>query len=368
MKKILSVVGARPQFIKAAALSPEIRKNYKEVLVHTGQHYDYAMSQEIFDTLKIPKPDYNLSVGSGSHSGQTAKIMIGLEKIINKEKPDAVLVYGDTNSTIATALVAAKNNIPLIHIEAGARSFDRTMPEEINRVTTDHLSTLLFCTTSAARNNLKKEGINKNVFVVGNVMEDILWKTLPTAREQKNKILKKYDVDDGKYSFVTIHRASNTDNKKILNNIFNSLSKLDRSAIVALHPRTKAALTKHRLLSKIKKDKNVTLLSPINYLESVVMQMSSSSIITDSGGMQREAFFLNKPVYTLRTSTEWPETVVSGWNVLVDPSSHSLTKKLSKRHRGRGNNTKNPKASQKIVRMIEKIVLHRVPSESNNNP
>lgn len=358
-KKIISVVGARPQFIKAAGLSLGLRKLFNEVLVHTGQHYDYEMSQVFFSGLKIPKPDYNLSVGSDTHARQTAKIMIGLERVIIKEKPDALLVYGDTNSTLAGPLVAAKMHIPSFHVEAGMRSFDRNMPEEINRIVADHLCQLFFCATEASVENLREEGVTRNIYLVGNLMEEVLIRILPKAKAAQERLFKKLDIKQKRYIYTTIHRASNTDSKKILTDIVKTLLGIDRIIIFPVHPRTQKMFKQYCLWNTLKKSTNIKLIEPVNYLESIALQEGAKYIITDSGGIQREAYRLQVPCITLRSSTEWPETVSSGWNRLVDPTKSGITNKIHLIPRGRKIRYETIHTSSKIVRQINNFFIRR---------
>jgi len=316
--RILSVVGARPQFIKAAPLSRKLRKAHQEILLHTGQHYDYELSQAFFEELDLPPPDYHLGVGSGSHARQTARMLTGIEKALLAEKPDLVLVYGDTNSTLAGALTAAKLQIPVAHVEAGMRSFDPTMPEEINRVLTDHLSTLLFCPTPTAVRNLGKEGIEKGVHLVGDVMVDALQEGLRLA-EKRSNILNRLSLAPKSYLLATLHRAGNTDDPGTLSSILKAFNSLDEPVIVPLHPRTRKAMKAFGL--KVKSQ--VRVLNPVPYLDNLTLERNARLILTDSGGMQKEAYLLGVPCLTLRRETEWVETVEAGWNLLVgsDPSS-----------------------------------------------
>lgn len=312
MKKILSIVGARPQFIKSAPISKELRKNFREVLVHTGQHYDYNMSPIFFNELLIPTPEYNLGVGSGSHGEQTGRMIIELEKVLIKEKPDLVLVYGDTNSTAAGSLSSAKMNIPVAHVESGLRSFNREMPEEINRIITDHLSDLLFCPTKTAVDNLKKEGIVKRVYNTGDVMYDALISNRELAKN-KSKILKKLHLKPEEYLFATIHRPENTDNKENLQNIFSALSLSNETIIIPTHPRTRKMLQEFKIITS----GNIKVIDPVGYLDSIQLQINAKKILTDSGGVQKEAYILKIPCITLRKETEWVETVKDRWNILV---------------------------------------------------
>jgi UDP-N-acetylglucosamine 2-epimerase len=310
--KFISVVGARPEFIQAAPVSHALRKEHQEILAHTGQHYDYLMSQTFFDELNIPAPDYNLEVGSGSHATQTAEILIRFEELLLKEKPDCVIVRGDTNSTLAGALAASKLHIPTVHIEAGERSFDRRMPEEINRLVADKLSSAFFCVSQTAVKQLADEGIDKNVYWVGDVMLDANIDNRPVAR-QKSTVLSKLKLDPGKYGLVTVHRAVNTDNPSRLANIVKALGQVDEIVIFPVHPRT------HQALQGIDNQfaENVRLIEPVGYYDMMMLEENARIIATDSGGVQREAYFMGRPCLTLRDETEWTETVQAGWNILV---------------------------------------------------
>ncbi|HQX17973.1 MAG TPA: UDP-N-acetylglucosamine 2-epimerase (non-hydrolyzing) [Anaerolineales bacterium] len=310
--KIISVVGARPEFIQATPVSRALRKHHREILVHTGQHYDYKMSQTFFDELGIPAPDHNLEVGSGSHAGQTAEILVRFEEIVLQEKPDVVLVRGDTNSTLAGALVASKLHIPTVHIEAGERSFDRRMPEEINRLVADQLSSAYFCVSQTAVRQLASEGITKNVFWVGDVMLDANLANRPLARK-KSTVLSDLGLAPASYSLVTVHRAANTDDPARLTNIVRALSRVGETVVFPVHPRTRGALAK---LDEQFGD-NVRLIEPVGYYDMMVLEENARLVATDSGGVQREAYFMQKPCLTLRDETEWTETVTAGWNKLV---------------------------------------------------
>jgi UDP-GlcNAc3NAcA epimerase len=320
MMKIASIVGARPQFIKCAPLSRLIRRRHREILIHTGQHYDPELSRIFFDQLDIPRPDADLGVGSGPHGDQTARMLWGLEEILLKEKPRVAMVFGDTNSTLAGALAAAKLHIPVAHVEAGLRSFNRLMPEEINRVLTDRLSTLLFCPTETAVKNLEREGIVAGVDNTGDVMLDAVRQHAARA-EESSQILSRLDLDPGGYYLATVHRAGNTDRREHLGNIVAALGKLDRPVILPIHPRTRRALRAHNL--RPAKGSALRLVDPIGYLDMLVLEKNAHKILTDSGGMQKEAFFLGVPCITLRQETEWPETLQDGWNTLTgaDPGA-----------------------------------------------
>lgn len=310
--KILTVVGARPQFVKAAAVSRILREEHTEVLVHTGQHYDERMSDVFFRELGIPEPDYNLEVGSAGHSVQTGEMLIRMEPIFEKEKPDWLLVYGDTNSTLAGALVASKLHIPVAHVEAGLRSFNREMPEEINRVVTDHVSQLLFCPAQKAVENLKLEGVTSGVHVVGDVMYDAVLRHSDAA-EKKSSILKLLDLKPKQYLLATVHRASNVDDTAKLLNILETFSMLGEAVIFPVHPRTRNAIEAAGLIL----GENIKLVEPVGYLDMLWLEKNARMILTDSGGVQKEAYWFAAPCLTLRDETEWVETVDSGWNVVV---------------------------------------------------
>jgi UDP-GlcNAc3NAcA epimerase len=337
MKKIITVIGARPQIIKAAAISRAIKNNFSdkilEVIVHTGQHYDENMSQIFFEELEIPFPNYNLNVGSGSHGEQTAKMLEGLENIYVQEKPDAVIVYGDTNSTIAAALAAVKIHIPVIHIEAGLRSFNKAMPEEINRIACDHMSTLLFTPSETGHRNLLHEGIkndqneattidNPKIYLCGDIMYDnSLY--FSAMSEQKSKILKELEITTDEFILCTIHRDTNTDDTSNLNAIFRALLRIQKTSnlkiVLPLHPRTREKLSSQldeNLLTEINQNKNFKIIPPTGFLDIISLEKNARLIITDSGGLQKEAFFFQKPCVILREQTEWIEIVENG-NALI---------------------------------------------------
>lgn len=310
--KIITVIGARPQFIKAAAVSNKLREKNQEILIHTGQHYDENMSKIFFDELHIPYPDYNLSVGSGGHGKQTGEMLIKLEEIYEKEKPELILVYGDTNSTLAGALVGSKMLIPVVHVEAGLRSFNKSMPEEQNRIITDHLSSLLFAPTETAVKNLKNEGIVNNVYNVGDVMFDAVLHFGEIAKK-KSGIINKLRIEDQEYILTTIHRAENTNHIGRLKNIINALNECGKTVVLPLHPRTKKYIQDYGLTF----NNNIKVISPIGYLDMLSLERSCRKIVTDSGGVQKEAFFMHKPCITMRDETEWVETVDNDWNRIV---------------------------------------------------
>ena len=318
--KIVTVVGARPQFIKAAVLSPELqRQGVHECVVHTGQHYDYNMSKIFFDELHMREPDHFLGVGSATHAAQTGEMMRRLEPTLTEEAPDWVLVYGDTNTTLAAALVAAKLQQPVVHVEAGLRSFNRTMPEEINRVVADHLATLLFAPTARAAENLEREGITENVQVVGDLMVDLALETARTL-PQRPDVLVRLGIEPRQYAVATVHRAGNTENPSAFERIMAGLRQLDFPVILAAHPRIKEQLA--RSVSSGSSG-NVTICDPLSYAELIALQLHARVVVTDSGGMQKEAYVLGTPCVTLRRETEWTETLTDGWNMLAgqDPSA-----------------------------------------------
>lgn len=345
--KIVTIIGARPQFIKAAAVSRAIsryndqtsnseHRTLNEVIIHTGQHYDEGMSAIFFRELEIPEPLYNIGIGSGPHGQQTGRMIEAIEKLLMTEKPDWVLVYGDTNSTLAGALAAAKLHIPVAHIEAGLRSFNRRMPEEINRVMTDHLSTLLFCPSQVAVNNLAAEGISSKrtpdsssrtpqILVVGDVMADAL-QFAANKVDKNSDILNCLGLKPRHYLLATIHRAENTDNPERLGNIMSALSELAKRepVVLPLHPRTKKILTVS-LPSLLASDSMLRIIEPVGYFDVIALARSSRVILTDSGGMQKEAYWLKVPCVTLRDETEWVETVESGWNVLTGADEKKIS-------------------------------------------
>jgi len=312
--KIVSIVGARPQFIKCAPVSREIRKEHEEILVHTGQHYDHGMSAVFFEELAIPEPDYNLGIGSGTHGRQTGAMLGTIEDVLGKEEPDFVLVYGDTNSTLAGALAAAKLHVPVAHIEAGLRSFDRWMPEEVNRVLTDHASDILFCPTETAVANLAAEGIREGVYLVGDVMVDAMNYNRAIA-EERSRILEDVGVRPGEYLVATVHRPSNTDDRGNMTGILGALGEAGMPVVFPVHPRTRNYLGRYGLLAKM--PENVQVTEPLGYLDMLHLMAHAAKILTDSGGVQKEAYMLGVPCITLRENTEWVETVEAGWNVLV---------------------------------------------------
>jgi UDP-GlcNAc3NAcA epimerase len=307
--KILTVVGARPQFIKAAAVSRVVRQAYEEVLVHTGQHYDREMSELFFEELGVPRPDYELSVGSGGHGWQTGQMLIELEEVLLRERPDWTLVYGDTNSTLAGALAAAKLGIHVAHVEAGLRSFNRTMPEEHNRVLTDHCSDLLFCPTASAAEQLGREGVTSGVHMVGDVMYDAALQFAEIARKRSD-VLQRLGVLPKAYALATLHRPYNVDDPQRLGQALDALQRLELPVVFPVHPRTRARL-------RGQEARGLLLTDPVGYLDMLVLEQNAALILTDSGGVQKEAYFFATPCITLRPETEWIETVTAGWNRLA---------------------------------------------------
>lgn len=320
--KVLTVVGARPQFIKAAAVSRALRPSHDEVLVHTGQHYDARMSQVFFDELGMDEPDVNLSIGSGSHAAQTAQMLEPLEALMLQHRPDIVLVYGDTNSTLAGGLAAAKLNIPVAHVEAGLRSFDRTMPEEINRVVVDHLAQLLLCPTDLAVRNLAAEGITAGVSQVGDVMLDTARRMAVTA--SASDFPQTLGVSRGQYFLATVHRAATSDDPQRLSAVISAFAKLPAPVVWPVHPRTSGNMRTFGLDRLVQDERNIIVVSPTSYAETNALLQGARALLTDSGGMQKEAYFLGVPCITLRDTTEWVETVDLGWNLLVGTDTDAI--------------------------------------------
>jgi UDP-N-acetylglucosamine 2-epimerase len=330
--KITTIVGARPQFIKAAAVSRSIIKHnthnpsrsMDEILVHTGQHYDHCMSQVFFEELEMGRPDYNLGIGSGSHARMTGAMMIRIEEVLVEEDPEWVLVYGDTNTTLAAAITAVKLNIPVAHVESGLRSFNRSMPEELNRTVTDRVSRLLFCPTNSAVENLEREGITEGVFYVGDVMYDSFRYSAALAAK-KSKLLTRLKLRKRGYCLATVHREENTSHMDRLEGLFSAFDRLahaDCPFIVPLHPRTEKALA--HLRRKRKENPFVKLIEPVSYLDMVALEGNARAIFTDSGGVQKEAYFAGVPCVTLRDETEWTETLAGGWNRLAGVNEQAI--------------------------------------------
>lgn len=325
--KVVSIVGARPQFIKMAMLDKQMKKNpdIRQIIIHTGQHYDRNMSKDFFDELEIPEPAYNLGVVSDTHARQTGMMMERIEKVLVEEKPDWVLVYGDTNSTLAGVLTAAKLHMKTAHIEAGLRSYNREMPEEINRIVADHISDLLFVPTANAMEILKNEGLEDKSYLVGDVMYDSVLHYINTAE-------KKYRLEDiipyKQYYLATIHRQENTDDIGHLKKIFETLGLLDLPVVIPLHPRTR------KFINDVKIDENIKIIDPTGYLKMLMLTKNAVKVLTDSGGVQKEAYFLQRPCITLRNETEWIETLENGWNYIVGIDTELILEKVKETRTG----------------------------------
>ena len=345
MKKILTIIGARPQIIKGAALSREINTHFRdkinEVIVHTGQHYDQDMSGVFFAEMNIPEPDYNLNTGSGRHGGQTAKMIMGIEEILFKEKPDYLVLYGDTNSTLAGAIAASKMHVPVVHIEAGLRSFNKAMPEEINRIICDHVSTLLFSPTKTGIHNLRKEGFrigqdppfspdHPGVFHCGDIMYDNSLFFSDVA-EKRSNIISKLSLQPGNFILITIHRDFNTDNTQRLNRIFSAIyqigDRFNENFVLPLHPRTLKQLDSKLdpgLLKNIRNSKHILITGPVSYLDMIQLEKNAKMIMTDSGGLQKEAYFFGKAVIILRPETEWVEIPENKTGIVTDADINNI--------------------------------------------
>ena len=351
--KIVTIVGARPQFVKAAPVSRALRLECREYLVHTGQHYDQNMSQLFFDELEIPAPDLNLEIGSGPHGLQTGQMMVAIEQVLLREKPDWVLVYGDTNSTLAGAVAASKLTIPIAHVEAGLRSFNRTMPEEINRILTDRVSQLLFCPTITAEKHLAHEGIRDGVHITGDVMYDAALFFADLAK-QKATLMQRLGLSPRSYVLATIHRAQNTDDQATLTAIVDALLAGGHTIVFPVHPRTRGFLQRYGLLERIKTCTNLHLLEPVGYLDMIQLEQNAAAIVTDSGGVQKEAYFFKTPCITLRDETEWTETVSDGWNLLVGTDQKKITRAMSTfhPHQPQGQHYGDGHAGEKIAEIL----------------
>lgn len=332
MSKIVTILGARPQFIKASIVSKKINKEHiPEVIIYTGQHYDKNLSELFFKELNLPEIKYNLKIGSSTHARQTGEMLIKIEEILLKEKPDVVLVYGDTNSTLAGALAASKIHIPVAHVEAGLRCFNKQLPEEINRILTDNISDILFAPTSTAKKNLKKENITKGVYLVGDVMYDLFLEMKEIINEKN--ILVKFKLCPKKFILATIHRAENTDSKENLKEIWNALKEISRTnikVIFPIHPRTFKALKNFNLLNNKTPD-NLILIQPISYKEMFTLEKNAKLIITDSGGVQKEGYFHKTQCLIVRGETSWSELVQTGWNKLTGANKKSIYEESIKR-------------------------------------
>jgi UDP-N-acetylglucosamine 2-epimerase (non-hydrolysing)/UDP-GlcNAc3NAcA epimerase len=315
--KVLTVIGNRPQFIKAAAVSPPLRREHVEILVHTGQHFDDALSAVFFAELGLPAPDRQLGIALGTSSSQTSRMLAALEPVLAEESPQALLVYGDTNSTLAGALAGAQASIPVAHVEAGMRSFDRSMPEELNRVLTDHASSLLLCSTEVAMTNLRHEAVAGRAELVGDVMVDVAMAIQPKARERTD-LVQAHGLTPGEYVLATAHRAGNVDEPARLARLVEVLTGLPLPVVLPLHPRTDARLRSAGLRERLADTPRVTLTEPLGYFELTALLCNARAVVTDSGGLQKEAYLAGVPCITLRPNTEWTETVEAGWNVLAD--------------------------------------------------
>jgi UDP-GlcNAc3NAcA epimerase len=354
--KIASIVGARPNFIKLSPVCKELKRcGLDNIIIHTGQHYNYEMDRVFFDEMGIPTPDYHLGIGSGSHGFQTGEMLKEVERALVAEKPDAVIVFGDTNSTLAGGLAAAKLHIKCAHIEAGLRSYDRKMPEEINRVLVDHCSDLLLCPTRTAVENLAREGITKNVYLTGDVMADAQMDCQRIA-ENKSHILESLKLRPKEYFLVTVHRASNTDDRGNLVAIIEALSALD-DVVFPCHPRTEKYLKDFGLWDDL--IGRINVIKPVGYLDMLLLEKNARKIITDSGGVQKEAYLLGVPCITLRDETEWVETVDDGWNVLVGPNQEKIVSAARSFEPGheRADVFGKGDASIKIVELVDKLAM-----------
>jgi len=314
---VLTVVGNRPQFIKAAAVSAPLRQSHHELLIHTGQHFDEELSGVFFSELDLPTPDAQLGIARGSNTSQTSRMLAALDPVIRENAPDVVLVYGDTNSTLAGALTAAQAGVPVAHVEAGMRSFDRSMPEELNRVLADHASALLLCSSEVAASNLRREGVDGAVELVGDVMIDVAMKVQPGARARV-ELVDRHGLAPGEYVLATAHRAGNVDDPGRLESLMELLLAVPRQVLLPLHPRTHARLRSAGLLERLKRSERLVVTPPLGYFELTTLMCNARAVLTDSGGLQKEAYLAGVPCITLRATTEWVETVETGWNVLVD--------------------------------------------------
>ena len=327
--RILTVVGNRPQFIKAAAVSGALRARHEEILVHTGQHYDDSLSRVFFTELGLARPERELGIGGGSNTSQTARMLAALEPLLAELQPDAALVYGDTNSTLAGALAAAQARVPVVHVEAGMRSFDRAMPEELNRVLTDHLADLLLCSSQTAAQNLAAESVPGEVRVVGDVMVDVALRWQPAASE-RSEVPRAYGVEPGDYLLLTAHRAGNVDEPTRLRALLELIEALPGPVLFPLHPRTRERLAAAELLARLQAVPGLHVTEPLGYAEFTALLCQARAVLTDSGGVQKEAYLAGVRCVTLRASTEWVETVEAGWNTLVDLDAGAALRALER--------------------------------------
>lgn len=353
--KIAQIVGARPQFVKLAPLSRLIRQHHDEFIIHSGQHYDTQMDEVFFREMRIPKPDVNLNAGSGSQGAQTARILEGIESVLLKHAPDIVIVYGDTNTTLAGALAAAKLGIITAHVEAGLRSYNRAMPEEINRVVADHISDILLCPTLTAMKNARWEGLQDKSQLVGDIMTDSLGMGLELATESVS-VIQDLGLAESEYYLLTLHRPYNVDDPSSLSRILSALDNLGKKIIFPVHPRTRKILE----TSDQARLQNIEMTSPQSYLSFISLMSAADKVLTDSGGIQKEAYILGKPCVTLRSETEWIETVASGWNLLLPVDSPSFPEAIERFLVPRehpeifGSNV-----ASKILRILEQIVTRK---------
>lgn len=356
----MTVVGARPQFIKAAPVSSALRKTgVDEILVHTGQHYDREMSALFFEELELPAPSHELGVGSGPHGRQTGQMLSALEEIMLELRPDGVLVYGDTNSTLAGALAAAKLKLPLAHVESGLRSYNRSMPEEHNRVLTDHASDFLFCPTRTGVENLRREGLEDHVRLVGDTMYDAVLRLADRAND--GAALQRLKIETGSYVLATLHRPYNVDRPEALRAILSGLGGLDYPVLFPVHPRTRARIDKDPLAREILgQTPSLRLLDPVGYLEMLSLERNARAVVTDSGGVQKEAYFLAVPCVTVRPETEWVETLGGGWNRLVEPEPASIAAAVSAAApKGERKAFGDGRAAERIVQDLVHFLTHR---------
>jgi UDP-N-acetylglucosamine 2-epimerase (non-hydrolysing)/UDP-GlcNAc3NAcA epimerase len=326
---VLTVVGNRPQFIKAAAVSGPLRRSHEELLIHTGQHYDEELSDVFFHELGLPSPDRELGISRGSNSSQTSRMLDALEAVVAEAGPEAVLVYGDTNSTLAGALAGAQAGVPVAHVEAGMRSFDRSMTEELNRVLADHASSLLLCSSDVAVSNLRREGVSGTVELVGDVMVDVALGVQPRARERVD-LLRERGVKPGQYVLATAHRAGNVDDPERLERLVELLLSVPFPVVLPLHPRTHGRLRTAGLLERLQRSDRLTITPPLSYVELAALLCNARAVLTDSGGLQKEAYLAGVRCITLRPNTEWVETVEAGWNTLVDLDSGAMAAALER--------------------------------------
>ncbi len=357
--KLISIVGARPQFIKLAPLCQELIKQnvdmgskskmtMEHIIIHTGQHFDEEMSDLFFKQLEIPEPQYNLRINGGNQGDQTGRMLMALEEVLLKENPDLVIVFGDTNSTLAGSLTTAKLKIKCVHVESGLRSFNRSMPEEINRIVADHTSDYLFAPTRTAVENLKNEGLRKKTFLTGDIMVDSLAVNIEKAK-QYSSIIEELKIETGKYFLLTLHRPYTVDDPKNLKLILQKIASLKEIFVLPVHPRTKQVIAKN----SIRVSDNVLLTNPVGYFDFINLEINATKILTDSGGVQKEAYILKKPCITIRPETEWIETVEDGWNILIQPKDKDFCERI--KNFSPNNEQRNVFGSDVAVKMVNKI-------------